>query len=91
MSKITKKYAEQLLATSQGRFFSVDVTNTEGYNQTVVARVGVTGDSYGGYTPAKAYSRGFLRVYDVALRGVRNIRLNHITQVVTNGRTRRVA
>jgi hypothetical protein len=77
-----------LIASSQGRFFTATFIRKDGTVRVMNARLGVRSSS--GSQPTTAGFEHYLTVYDVKKNGYRTINLNTVSEVKVNGVTFKV-
>lgn len=87
MRKVTVEYAERLIKSTRGAFFSVSFVKADGTLRDMVCRLGVTKGVKGTGMSYDPRDRDLLPVFDVAKDAYRMIRLNTLQRVTVDGKT----
>jgi hypothetical protein len=75
-----------LIASSQGRFFTATFVKKNGETRVMNARIGVKSHSAGG-TPSTAAHEQYMTVFDAQIKAYRTLNLETISKLKINGVT----
>ena len=84
---ITREYAERLIASTNGAFFSVSFVKADGTHRDMVCRLGVRKGVKGVGMSYDPKDRDLRPVFDVAKRDYRMIPLNTLYSLTVDGKT----
>lgn len=87
MRKITKEYAEKLIKSTRGTFFSVSFVKADGSLRDMVCRLGVSKGVNGKGQSFEPKEYDLLTVWDTQKRAHRMIRLDTLRRVTVDGQS----
>jgi hypothetical protein len=90
MKKISRTKAKNMLAKTNGEFFSVQFIKKDGSVRDMVCRTGVTKHLKGGELAFDPAEKGLMVVYEMNVDGYRMINLKALKKVTVGGITYKV-